>query len=763
MFESPLMLAVTLCLANHATLPIETSDEELFAALDLERQGLEAAAAAWAEYLRARQRPTPHFDRSKWPEFIRRVYPQLVTPIVEKADAIVRGEIAHPPFVLKVVRGVTHADHLRGVTHADHLRGVTHADYHGRDIDWLSNPTKDTNYVSVVGSQWFMNPLGRAYLLTQDERYAEAFAWVFESWYDHQPEIVEHQGGLGFNPIYHAYYPGIHTRILVDNYYCLAASPALTPALHVKILKQLLASCTWEFDQNASYRPGNQQVGAVVGMGVAGLVFPEFKAAQDWHARAEARMREHLRMDFFPDGGHTELCTQYHKTCLRDMGYLALTAEVNGRPGLFAYPEAEALERAYHWLAQLVMPTGHTPALHSAVFATDWAIHLSIAARFFQRPDCWWLARRFWEKGLVPNQKGPVSLAAFMIAEGLDPKGMPDAHEPPVWRNVHLDTSGLVVLRDGCDPDHRFLLFQYGWAKSGHAYPGALSFILAANGELIATHPGSPLNYRHPAYRYCHSTSSHNLVTIDAANHAPKNRVAQGGVLEACAWLPGLSYFSAHHDGYSETFGAQHYRAILVIADGPVLIHDAITGGQGHTAYWGLHTPLDVSLDETRVATLKGRHTYRVCPARPGEVTGVKRESHWMAVLPEECQPEDCGREVPVFRYEKPIGPDGVVFDIAIFDGDGKVAAVEPHAVRVQTRGGEYVVLFGRRKYEALPTPPLAVAAENIEAEAECACVRFRNGRPDAAWVVDGKRLVVNGAPWLDQPDRTSLRLAPPR
>ena len=60
----------------------------------------------------------------------------------------------------------------------------------GGEIQWLHNPTKDTTYVSLVGSQWFMNPLGRAYLLTGDELYAKTFAWVFESWFDHQDEIV---------------------------------------------------------------------------------------------------------------------------------------------------------------------------------------------------------------------------------------------------------------------------------------------------------------------------------------------------------------------------------------------------------------------------------------------------------------------------------------------------------------------------------------------------------------------------------------------
>lgn len=462
-------------------------------------------------------------------------------------------------------------------------------------------------------------------------------------------------------------------------------------------------------------------------------------------------MKEHLREDFFPDGAHTELCTQYHKTCLRDMGYLALTAEQNGLPSLFKSSEAAELERAYAWLAHIVMPTGETPALHSAVFATDWAVHLTIAARHFERPDFLWLAQRFWDKGLVPNQKGPVSLACFLLSEALDPEPAPTtAPKPPGIESFNSEPSGFAVMRTGWGTDDRYLVFQYGWAKSGHAYPGALSFLLAMNGELIATHPGSPLSYRHPAYKYCHSTRSHNLVTIDLANHAPIHGIAPGGVLDSYADLPGAWYVSGHHDGYKEAYGARHHRSILVIKDGPILVRDRIAGGEGHAAQWSFHTPLEVQVGEDRVAVLQGRKTYRLCPARPDEITEVKSETHWMAVLPADCQPDDCGKVVPVVRYEKPIGPNCVEFCIAIIESDGSVEAIEPNGVSIRTRSGQYLVLFA----DEGPTE-----AEGISTDAECACVRFRDGAPGAAWVVNGKRLTVSGVAWLDREERVSVAL----
>jgi hypothetical protein len=407
------MTAAHTSIADH---PDAISDAELWAAVDLQREGLEgvreavervdwpAAAEAWADYFRARETPTMHFRRETWPEWLREHRPQLVEPIIAEADAIAAGEIAHGPYVLRV---------------------------EGRDIRWLENPTEDTNYVSAVGSQWFLNCLGRAYLLTRDERYADVFAWIFDSWYDHQQAIREQQGGLGFDPIFRAYYPGVRARVLSDCYYCIAQSDALTPQLHVKLLKALLGAAAWLHEQEASeYRVGNQQVAAVLGCGIVGMVLPEFRDAEQWVTLTETRMREHLRDDFFADGGHRELCTQYHKTVLRDVGYVALVAETNGREGLFDDPDAGPLiERAYEWLAKLVMPTGETPALHSAVFATDWAVHLELGARHFGRADFAWLAERFWRRGEVPSQKSAFAPANYHGGGGHAPPPRP----PSPW------------------------------------------------------------------------------------------------------------------------------------------------------------------------------------------------------------------------------------------------------------------------------------------------------------------------------------------
>ncbi len=720
-----LMMGISGLTAAEQPEAVRVNEEDLWAAIDLDRPGLadlkaavaagdsKAAAACWAGYFAARTNPTCHFDRRKWPGYIRRDFPAVGDAILQKAKCVAAGELSHTPVSLPV-----------------------EGDVPGGRIEWLHNPTKDTNYISLVGSQWYMNPLGRAYLLTGEERFARTFAWIFESWFDNQDAICEFQGGLGFNPIYRAYYPGIQSRILVDNYYCMADSPALTPAVHVKVMRQLAANARFLQRQEQKYRKGNQQVAAVLGMGIIGLVFPEFKDAQMWVDRAEVIMAEHLEKDFFADGGHRELCTQYHKTCLRDTCYVALTSEHNGRPSpLLRGANAEALERSFDWLARLVMSTGETPPLHSAVFSTDHAVYSLASAVHFKRPDHAYLASRFWSRGVVPNQKSPMALAIYLLCSPLDVRSLSIAR-PPEYLGTHLEESGFAMMRTGWEAEDRYLVFQYGWANTGHAYPVALSFLLEMNGEVVATHAGSPRSYRHPAYSYCHSTMSHQTISIDGKSYPSVGGAAPGGRLECHADLPGLWYVAGYHEGYKKTMGAIHRRQIVAIKDGPILLIDKVEGGEGHTAAWNFHTPLDAAVQPDRSVTLKGRQTYRLALAHPEKLTDIKTRRHWAAVLPRDCQPDDCGKDVIGLEFQKPIGPEGADFVVALFEGAGTIGE-EPHDIfRLAQGNRQYLVLCGNQE--------IVAGDARISTEGRLAVIEYVEARPRRIWVVEATRLAIN-------------------
>ena len=210
-----------------------------------------------------------------------------------------------------------------------------------------------------------------------------------------------------------------------------------------------------------------------------------------------------------------------------------------------------------------------------------------------------------------------------------------------------------------------------------------------------------------------------------------------GGQLECHADLPGLWYVGAYHEGYKETMGAVHRRRIVAIKEGPILIVDNIEGGQGHTAGWNFHTPLDAVVERDRSVTLKGRETYQLVPAHADELTDTKTKRHWAAVLPRDCQPDDCGTEVTGLSFEKPITAEGARFTVALFEGSGSIREEPEGVFRLGQGDRQYVVLCGDR--EAI------LNDKRISAEGRLAVILFVAGRPVRAWVVEGRKPMISG------------------
>ncbi len=288
--------------------------------------------------------------------------------------------------------------------------------------------------------------------------------------------------------------------------------------------------------------------------------------------------------------------------------------------------------------------------------------------------------------------KGPLAWTAWMINEDFAQAAMADLEpQPPTQRMAHLRPSGFIVMRSGWEPGDRYAVFQYGWADSGHAYPGALSLSLMMNEEIIATNPGSPRSYRHPAYAYCHSTPAHNTVSIDGGSYVGGNGIAPGGKLLRLEEREGSWFIQALHEGYVAEFGATHERRMLVTDDGPVVWWDRIVGGAGHVARWHFHTPLKVSLDAQGRAHLQGRGEYTLAPVTP--ITPVEHEAHWAAVLPRDCQPDDCGKPIPALAWVQPITDDGAEFVMVLAEGTGlQVVRRGPGLLDVTCDGGHYCI-----------------------------------------------------------------------
>ena len=195
-----------------------------------------------------------------------------------------------------------------------------------------------------------------------------------------------------------------------------------------------------------------------------------------------------------------------------------------------------------------------------------------------------------------------------------------------------------------------------------------------------------------------------------------------------------LSFYEATAALFKHALERSGYNVVL--KEGPILIVDDVEGGRGHTAQWNFHTPLSVTVGPDRSVTLRGKRCYHLAPAHPDELTDVKTHNHWSAVLPRDCQPDDCGAEVTGLALEKPIEGDSAQFAVALFEGEGSIREEPKGVFRLGGAAEQYLVFTGSRE---------AVHEDcRIEAEGRFTVLRFARRRPAQAWVVEGTKLVID-------------------
>jgi hypothetical protein len=533
------------------------SDAGFFAALDIDRQGLEAVREAvalndfdeatreWGEYWAQRQAIS---------------YVNKGTPLQTEEDAR-RHQDGDDVYTTAADRIVAHEIQGPG--------GITIQ--HGPVVDFNANYGANSKYDFHY---WvWSSPLLRAYLTTEDSTYLDTFETLFNQWYEQRDsiegaipdlDVVWNELGLG----------AFRNRIFLEFY--RLARRRVSNRTHARLLKTFLGSGRWLYElQMQGYRSGNWQIMGAYALAEIGLNFPELREASSWVATGVRRMLEHLDRDFYPDGGHSERCpSSYSIIAYRDPRNLAHLLERFGVRGDNAAALVAGLERNLeHWM-YLLSPLGTLPAVNDGGRGTfDAGIFLD-GGRTFDRPDFSWIGANL----LDGDDTGPMA--------------------PPVQTSVDLRPSGFAVMREDWSKESPYLVINYGPDGGGHSHADVLSFELFAYGKALAVDAGIGLDYDDPLYRPWYLRSrAHNMLLVDDADI--KRWKAKG---ENPVWSSQerLDYFAAEHKGYEQTKGVWHRRHFVFSKEGDsesdagpyFLIYDHFdSGDKERLVSFMLHSP----------------------------------------------------------------------------------------------------------------------------------------------------------------------------
>ena len=442
------------------------------------------------------------------------------------------------------------------------------------------------------------------------------------------------------------------------------------------------------------------------GLGTVAAIFPECTWSDNWLKLAKCILQVHVIELYFADGGHRELCTQYHKAGLRDILFLGQVLAAQGSACLLERePYRSRILAALRWLTAVLLPDGTTAVLNSAAASDDWLVSCLVGNKSLRDPELAWHIQRWSRADYVPRQKSRPALVTRILGVATD---APIPVQEPQQSSLLLPDSGVAILRDGWKRSAHCMVLDFGHPVGNHAYPARGSFSLVLGGELVAQSPGSPHAYTDPDYRgWMHTSRSQNAVLIDNADQEQWQKPGQRLHGEILQWEveSGSALVQGRHEGYREDFGITCVRTAYLQYGRFFLVHDVIdakAAQEDHNARWSLQCALPMRELDGRVAVADG--LVRVQPAWPEQVQAIEMTACGKAVWPAASEDglKDAHRVLNQVRWRSPVPAGGCCQFLMLITADeedcrlGSVT-IEDEGVSVEVDEG------GKRKVVRLP------------------------------------------------------------
>ena len=575
---------------------------------------------------------------------------------------------------------------------------------------------------------WWSKPLLMAYVVRQDQRYLAKFDDLFHQWYSQRNAIT--RGFPNLDVVYYELGLGVRNRMFIE-YYLLPYKERPWQT-HQQMLKTVLGAGRWlyELQQWEGYRPGNWQVHGSYMLAQLALVFPEFKESQEWLAIALQRMTEHLRQDFFEDGGHSERAPRNYTLAtylaFRNLYYLLtayragdeLAAEIRHRMG-----------NTIDWWIAMLAPTGEIPAINDSHRGTFPVFILQDGAEFFQKPYVYGVMKNLFESG---SKDPTLSLPSFT--------------------SRHMPASGFTVMRTDWTPSALYMNMNYGKFAGFHTHNDMLDFEIYAFGKALAVDAGLGLTYDDSLYvPWYQSSRAHNMVIVNDRNIERTETEGSNIVWNSGAML---DYFSGEHDGY-KNLGVHVQRRIAFVKPSYWVIVDRMDCRKGgDTLSWYFHSPTVLvphgwgyqSSSSPGILVLPSDNSMRsrtgtgMAASTLDRTPGKTEQINWIA-FDQQATPGPAN-EIAVLLYPFNDSPPSATFS-TISDGHYRVTS------SAVTDDLYYL------------TAPLKT--NEVDTDASFLLIRCQQGKPDRFSLVHGTYLLLRGKEVWRSGVRTSVEQILPR
>lgn len=351
--------------------------------------------------------------------------------------------------------------------------------FYGKDIDWTYWPVRDNELRwQLHRHKWFV-PMGKAYRISGDEKYAKAWVHQYSDWIKKNPHPTQIKKGE--NTSGNAYLNPMELQGADENsqfaWRPLEASGRLVTLLDVFKLMLPSKAITSDFmtlflhyyDIHAEHvihnfsEKGNHLLMEAEYLIVAGVGFPELKHAKKWRKAGIDVLNREINVQVYDDGVQYELDPGYHIGCISTFLHAYQVAKEGGYGNEFPPEYMKKIESMMIFTMNIMFPDYWIPLFSDAGKGSRDGY-----LRMYEK----------WYKVFPDNKQ-----LLYMATDGAQ-------GQKPDYLCRSFQTGGFYVLRNGWKKDATVLVLKAGPSAFWHNQPDNGTFDLYMNGRLFLSDSG---------------------------------------------------------------------------------------------------------------------------------------------------------------------------------------------------------------------------------------------------------------------------------
>jgi len=351
--------------------------------------------------------------------------------------------------------------------------------FYGKDIDWNYWPVKDNELRwQLHRLKWFI-PMGKAFRLTGDEKWAQEWVFQYLDWIKKNPliekkkststlskdEALKEDNKVDLDNMRYAWRP-LEVSNRLQNQYAyfqlFNTSKNFTPEFFSTFLVNTYKHANYILHNYSDQ--GNHLLFEAQRILYAGILFPEFNNAPAWRKSAIDILNRELDVQIYDDGMQNELDPMYHLAMINVFCKALTMADINGYRAEFPQKYKDVIEKMIAAYYSILLPDYSMPMFSDT--------HEMKASEVIKNSKDW--------AKLFPNNQ-QIRFFATQGKEGIAPSsGL-----------IAMKTSGFYSLRSSWDKDATAMVYKGGPAGEWHCQLDNGTFNVMVKGRNFFPDAGS--------------------------------------------------------------------------------------------------------------------------------------------------------------------------------------------------------------------------------------------------------------------------------